>query len=545
MISATSDGASVNFGLYNGVLTRMKASRPWLLTVHCALHRVELSLGDSLKKFKSFKDMQDYMITLFYTFKQSGNLKRCFKDTAKGLGVTSYNFPKVHGTRFIAHTRRGLDHLLKNWICLANTIESMTANKQHGNIKNLSAKLGGILKRLTDFRFLAFCCFYSNVLDIMSELSLRLEDSNILVFEVAPLVEMAISRITEIIDNPDSILLHEGKLPAVSLDFRVNDSSANGMGTSIECDLVKRGDMRKKPQNRETNRVQLENMKFVNGTNDVIRGVSRQLREIKECLGDRFGSFREEEVYSNMSWVDPANWQQTPEEDLVQIEKLSEYFHVPLSHKDFDASKVRREWKDLRILARSFYSGCNCRTFWKQIFQYRQKAFPNICVLVEHVLCIGATNGLVEAGFSHLTSMLSDRRLSTGHTTMENLLLIKINDFSWSDQDREEIIDSALEKYLMKRRVRRLESNTSFQSVMSRGLDLKQVEEEDDTREDGATTADDESDLESLMSSAEEDDIGLKDEDDDPLDDLGLDVEDYSNVLDPDHSHMDEDNRLS
>ena len=40
LTSYTTDGASVNTGNYNGVLTQMKRSRPWLLTIHCANHRM-------------------------------------------------------------------------------------------------------------------------------------------------------------------------------------------------------------------------------------------------------------------------------------------------------------------------------------------------------------------------------------------------------------------------------------------------------------------------------------------------------------------------
>ena len=33
VVSATADGANVNFGVVNGVLTQLKAEREWLVTV--------------------------------------------------------------------------------------------------------------------------------------------------------------------------------------------------------------------------------------------------------------------------------------------------------------------------------------------------------------------------------------------------------------------------------------------------------------------------------------------------------------------------------
>ena len=43
-MSATADGASVNFGAYNGLLTKIAATRPWLLKIHCSNHRTELAI---------------------------------------------------------------------------------------------------------------------------------------------------------------------------------------------------------------------------------------------------------------------------------------------------------------------------------------------------------------------------------------------------------------------------------------------------------------------------------------------------------------------
>ena len=41
LISATADGASVNMGVHNGVLTQLSEYREWLLKIHCSI--IELS----------------------------------------------------------------------------------------------------------------------------------------------------------------------------------------------------------------------------------------------------------------------------------------------------------------------------------------------------------------------------------------------------------------------------------------------------------------------------------------------------------------------
>ena len=66
---------------------------------------------------------------------------------------------------------------------------------------------------------------------------------------------------------------------------------------------------------------------------------------------------------------------------------------------------------------------------------------------------LSGSNPTVERAFSVLTMMLSDRSLSLHHETMEDLMLLKCNDKNWGCQEREDIIDRALEIFRSKRRI--------------------------------------------------------------------------------------------
>ena len=62
---------------------------------------------------------------------------------------------------------------------------------------------------------------------------------------------------------------------------------------------------------------------------------------------------------------------------------------------------------------------------------YRKLEFPNLYMLVEVALALVVSNSSVEAGFSRLTDILTDRRLSLSHEFMEDLFLIKTNAHIW------------------------------------------------------------------------------------------------------------------
>ena len=76
---------------------------------------------------------------------------------------------------------------------------------------------------------------------------------------------------------------------------------------------------------------------------------------------------------------------------------------------------------------------------------------------MELLTCIAGSNSAVERAFSLLTLLLSDRRLSMSHTTMEDLMLIKGNDKVWSTGERNEILFRAVQIYMEKQQKTRLD----------------------------------------------------------------------------------------
>ena len=64
MISGCADGASVNMGKHNEVLTIMKNERNWLLIIHCSSHRLELAVKDAFQEIEDFQRLDDMMLKM-------------------------------------------------------------------------------------------------------------------------------------------------------------------------------------------------------------------------------------------------------------------------------------------------------------------------------------------------------------------------------------------------------------------------------------------------------------------------------------------------
>jgi len=73
LIGLGCDGANVNVGDH-GLKGLLQASRPWLVTVWCLAHRLELSLKDAFKK-TLFSEIDEFLMRICYVYSKSP--KKC------------------------------------------------------------------------------------------------------------------------------------------------------------------------------------------------------------------------------------------------------------------------------------------------------------------------------------------------------------------------------------------------------------------------------------------------------------------------------------
>ena len=105
LISATADGASVNFGELTGFLARIAAEIPWLVKSHCANHRVELAFKDVFES-SVFNSLDELYIGIFSFLKNSGKARSILEEEAVKMGISYYQLPKLTSTRFVGHRRK-------------------------------------------------------------------------------------------------------------------------------------------------------------------------------------------------------------------------------------------------------------------------------------------------------------------------------------------------------------------------------------------------------------------------------------------------------
>ena len=70
--------------------------------------------------------------------------------------------------------------------------------------------------------------------------------------------------------------------------------------------------------------------------------------------------------------------------------------------------------------------------------------------MTEIVFSLSASNSMVERAFSLLMLLLSDKRLSLKHETIESLIKINFSDKIWTEKEKNEILERAVDVYQSK-----------------------------------------------------------------------------------------------
>ena len=124
-------------------------------------------------------------------------------------------------------------------------------------------------------------------------------------------------------------------------------------------------------------------------------------------------------------------------------------FQQPLDSAGFDNSKVFAKWKLFKLEQKKQYKGFKF-TGWSYLLKNCQNKFPNILLLAELNLSLLSSNKAVERKFSKLTTLLFNYWLRLNHKIMEECLSIAGNKNAWAESNNEEILDSAVLKYVEK-----------------------------------------------------------------------------------------------
>ena len=422
----------------NGCLmTRFAANREWLVKIHCISHLVELTVKAALKESK-FKDTDDFYSSNFYLLRDYGKIKLELKIACEALGTQHCSLPKMSGTRFVGHRRRAFRTLLDMWPTFTMVYSNVVSNNKARS--ETKAKIEGLLRKSENYRYISLTCLYLDLLERTVHASKVFEGEKLLSFEIKMSIQTTLANLTELLDDDyDDLDSHlqrfwpsENEEGELILESEYN----NPMGKS------------RKIENWKSVKIPFLGITSLGEQTENEGRVVRKntLGELIKILKERFKSF-DENIFSLMNWFHSQNWTDQKDFGIDDLNKF-DHFSSPLTAARYDNKKVILEWRSLSHNVNISLSKKEPRILWKTIMNYKRNEYPNKCLLAELMITLSGSNSEVERGFSILTMMLFDRRLKTSLDLMNYHLTIKINDKNWSEAEKSEILQRALQIYL-------------------------------------------------------------------------------------------------
>lgn len=283
------------------------------------------------------------------------------------------------------------------------------------------------------------------VLQVLVSLSLSFEKGKVMASEVSYQIQKTGLSLQELAQEDISL---EQFLKVAGFKSDIDEGQKHQFQSVLQS--MDTGEGRERKESRE--------IKYKNkaGGSRAIPGLQKMqqkmLPELVQCLSERFSSFNDK-MYQQMVYTEPANWDLSNyHAEVDSIINFAKHLEGKAT-TTLDQSCLQEEWANFRLMYKQFDNKFKtAKQLWSQIFQYSRDSFPNLCNLASLVLSIGPSNSIVEGGFSHLTSMLSDRRLSLSHQVMEHLLMLKVNQTAFAESEIDQMISTAVECFMLAKR---------------------------------------------------------------------------------------------
>ena len=181
LIALGTDGASTMVGKRSGVTTRFKNVNPFILSTHCASHRLALASSDAAKSLPFLVKYQEHTNAIYKYFHYSPKHQRKLEVIPKTLGESQLRYKQVFATRWLSF-HDSVKAILQTYDSLISELKSdIEEDKSNG-------RAAGMLKSVAKFDFVAVTHFLMDVLGVLNTLCLSLQSANLTYADVLVLL---------------------------------------------------------------------------------------------------------------------------------------------------------------------------------------------------------------------------------------------------------------------------------------------------------------------------------------------------------------------
>jgi len=170
LVGFCADGASVNFGVKGGLVPKLKEDSPWLVSIHCLSHRLELSLKDAFRD-TYFDTISEILLWLHGVYGKSPKRFHGLKALAEVMDEQVHKPARAEGTRWIQHKVKAASVLVSGYPVFVTHLEKLAQDEPGKQ----AAKIRGYVKIMKSFKYLSCLLAFVDLLVPIARLSVFLQ----------------------------------------------------------------------------------------------------------------------------------------------------------------------------------------------------------------------------------------------------------------------------------------------------------------------------------------------------------------------------------
>ena len=408
LVAFVADGASVNFGVQNGIYRKFLDILPETVGIHCFAHRFELAIRDGGRDCILIDELSDLLQRIFRYYKTSSVQKASLKKSCETHNVKFQSPVNVQGTRWISHRSRALTTMKQMWKPIVVQVSQILAGVGSKR-PEIQGKAQKILYDMTNFKLLVALPVLEDIFVILENISLALQESSYI-------IACAQNRIKSTVKS----------LKKINVEEKVDQSIRN-------LDL--------KNMVYQDQRIRLDRGASIETSSAaVVKNISKFLLNSVSTIEKRFKDILtdEDSVLENAQVFNIKKW---PKEDRKKlenygdnkIENLAKHFETTLQKSGFKASMCLVEWPDFKKSVSEQYESSNLVDFYGLMISLHKETYPNICALLTIILVLPISTADPERGFSLMKRIKTDWRASLTPRSLSNLMTTKLRNIKLED----------------------------------------------------------------------------------------------------------------
>lgn len=345
LVGMGSDGASVNLGRKRGVVDLLRQEVPHIVDFHCLPHRLELALLEMQKSCQLVSTVYEVLQFIWKTYHQSPKSIQEFQGIGTELGISVLKPTQVSGTRCLPHISRALKVLITpskdgsgQYAVVLVHMEHLSATCKNADIKG-RAKF--VSEKMKSVQFAAFCHFLADMFEIISKLSLRMQQNDLILPVAVSVIHETVSRVELLKTRP----VPNGHLKHFL--FMIENSNVQFQGHMLEGSVdgaTKRGVAR-------TNNFEAAKAEAIGLC---LSGLEERFGNLLIAVArDDLSTYSTTDVVRDMLVFNVDGWPSSTQ-DLVafgneQIERLAQWFKPVLEKARCTVDAISGEWLSMKV----------------------------------------------------------------------------------------------------------------------------------------------------------------------------------------------------